>query len=375
MGNNANQVCIRGGEGRYGETRWPTQEPLALKLIRDKVMGSDSLSDAFGRNAFNVYDALVEIITMRGNGCKITADDFYHFRFLGKNILKPAREFLEELGLLRVHKQKQPQGGYKQDIYYTLLPAPYLGYTPDWSREKGEETPVSEIVTRPPEEDAPPVSQNMPRETSQGNGDSEDSGTPPCHKTCNKEVNEVLPSGSTYVDPSGIQECHFEDPEQHYLKRQGPRSLASWSRSDIAEWHAGNPDTPPPGSSFTQAVACAIATTSDFDKWVSEVEGGFSAFYGWLHRYLNNAQGGYRLLYRDWMDGALWFRYMPVPEDGRPNLKYWIVALRGQASTLAGRRVEREHETQKADGWSEDGGFTEEDVLAMRRQMQAEGVM
>ena len=100
-------------------------------------------------------------------------------------------------------------------------------------------------------------------------------------------VYKVLQSNSSGASslrsdtPSEYDSAIHGPPEDHCNERHGPRSLDGWNRSDIEEWHREHPECPPPGTSFTQALMCAVSTTPGFEGLrVAASDGGRTLNYG-----------------------------------------------------------------------------------------------
>jgi len=330
--------------------RWPTLEPLALRIIRNYAEASDEGPHLL-RKLNSLYLALVQIVTMNGQGTIIRTNLVEEFSGVSPNDHRELKDALTKMQLVRFTTEHKVGEGNRKRVYCELLDAPYQGNTAGSDSRNGDEP-------NPNQHQPPPAS-------------------PPGSDSRNVKVSKATSSEESTAVDSSSEVPEYEKPEQHYDKRYGPRSLKGWSRSDIAAWHQANPNVPPPGCSYTQAMQCAISTTPGFDAWIAQVEGGFDALSSWLHRYLHNALGGYRLRYQDWMRGALSFDRMPAPKDGPPTLQYWIAALRDEAATLRGRATEEEHLAAKKRGWVDAGDetITVEEVLAMRKQMVAEGVL
>jgi len=309
----------RGGDRRHGKTRWPEKEPLALKLIRDNLEGEDK---AFARNVCLFYDGIVQIITMRGEGCPIYAEDFERFVFLDRKCLKRCREFLVKLQLIRIHEQPAPQGGNRKTLFYYLEPAPYAGYR-EGTRDDCDPNPGYREGTR---------------EICRPNGASMQSDTPPSTEREPIEVSEV----SSSCSPNG---------EHSEATPASGRSLKTWTRAQLRKHHESNPECPPEGRQIGQMLTAVLKTAdpAEFDRVCQSIRGGYNALYVTLQN-MTCAIDEPGPEYRELVDAALTFEKIPTPSSSQPSLGYVVAALKNKALEIYTIRAEEEGRKKTIEG-------------------------
>jgi hypothetical protein len=302
----------------------PWQEPLALKLLRDR-MEADDMPTAFRRNCTLFYYALTQVSAMRGSTrFRVYNDQVMDLSYVEEKYFVEIKQYLEKLRLCAFDERSER--GSRKRVLCTLLEAPWTEL-PTASREEGPS-------------DAP--SRRRKRST-----------------TCQPqalEATEDSSSVSTHVDTSEQQTAKAGSRKPPRGGRRAETSLRDWTREQIAAHHAASPSLPPPGATVYQAFACAVTTIPGFNERILPLmEGEFKAWWPMLQKTLNQGIGTTVLDYEDWMDGALSFDSAPVPKDGKPAMEYFLGALRDQSYQARVNRFEGEHAERKAGTTTGDG--------------------
>lgn len=111
----------------------PWQEPLALKLLRDR-MKADNVPDAFRRNALLFYFALTQVSAMRGsNRFRIYKKQMEDLSFVRHEKFVDIKAYLERAKLCSFSERIEE--GARKRVFCTLLEAPWTG-APNASREE-----------------------------------------------------------------------------------------------------------------------------------------------------------------------------------------------------------------------------------------------
>jgi hypothetical protein len=321
---------------------WPILEPFALKTIR-KWVKAQGHSPSFLRKLNSFYLTLAQIVTMNGQGAIIRTAMLEEFSGVHHGDFARIKNALTTMELARFKELRLPGSGNRKTVYCDILSAPYQGKDADVSfrfrpRDSAEQA-LADV------DDEPNVNT--------------------CHLKAIKEDPSVITTN--VVIPSGYDRDENGEPEKHYEKRYGPLSLRDWTRIMVADHHALSPTRPPDGSSYVQAVSCAISTIAGFHEFIDNA-GGFSTFTTILHRFMKDGMGNYAFSYQSWMDAALSLESVPSPTGTSTTLAYFLAVIRNKASEAASARYEIEHQKSR-DEWNRAGDVTVEDILRTAQEM------
>ena len=186
-----------------------------------------------------------------------------------------------------------------------------------------------------------------------------------------KSTEESFSEATADAVTSSKRSDDYPNPEKHYDKPYGPRSLKGWSRADILGHHHIHPTTPPDGCSYVQAISCAIATMPGFDNLLANFKEGYTSFYRLLQRVYSKGMKEYKFEYPAWMDAALSFDSYPSPTGTPASLAYFLTVIRIRASEATSTRYEQAHQ-QAMNNWDKPGDITFEDILRTAKEMGVE---
>lgn len=122
------------------------------------------------------------------------------------------------------------------------------------------------------------------------------------------------------------------------------KSLKNCTRSELRKMFEENPEAPPEGISRPQILTAVLVNTFGFDI--------ISKTWSWSEILMRmgqlfNGNRKIKLTYRDLMETAFDFDYIPRPKGETANLNYLVGALTKEAKKRASDRMEREAQEYK----------------------------